>query len=410
MKTLILTIDPTLTDPLAVEKIRRYWTRSEDGWTYRLKDLVDVATPSTAKLHAFAALYSSVQIEGLICATPNCGKPFRLVRRTDSDRVFMIPAEHRFCGECANKREMEFQRIQAEQYEAERRVEQARCEAESKAREDQAARVRKAVEEACSGYVELSVLEQLDVRLTAALLGLLEFRGKQPNTVGPLIARDHPVRFSPALPWGRKLLAELIAAHVIAPQWAEGLFDADGSLVAVEQVIWQVRIDPAVDLSALRRSIIEKLRSAWTAADGPSPQLKSFMRELCSWEAIGFLLAMFGERGMGDFNPGEGTIQVVDTALDHFTLGQVWCLMYQGAAHAGDQISQGVSRRHAANKGIARMDSRLMNAVANKITLRPFTRNSSLMPLSAVSRLAFVEICHANDDSFGPELWANGRP
>ena len=63
----------TLTDESVREKLRRYWARDESGWIYRQKDLYDVSTPYSVKLHKLAAAYSRLELPGVVCCV--CKQP-----------------------------------------------------------------------------------------------------------------------------------------------------------------------------------------------------------------------------------------------------------------------------------------------------------------------------------------------
>ena len=382
-----VTISTECTDEILIEKIRRYWIRSGLGWAVPIKQLLDAQTPTTQRLHSIVRAVSSATIESVVCPRDGCGNIWKFLTRTEADRILMCPPEARICAHC-----------ESTQREAELRAQAERAQEDQRKRQEAREQALKCVDANCAGFVGDEVLGTLTLRQNAALAALLEFRGQGTSLrpVGDFCLGEY---FSPCAQSDAELLLELANIRLIAPQWRDEAFDDFGRLRQewLRQVHWTLRLAPVTSHSDFRRTIVEKLR---VAAKDALPEFRSLMRKLCHWEANKMLLALYAQRGLYDFTPGEKTLRVIDLALEHFTLGQVWSLMYQGAAYAGDFKSRGNGNRHSANAGITQIEARLSRAITGNLTIRPFDRNVKYVPRSALSRLLFSEVSAAVDDSY----------
>jgi hypothetical protein len=93
-------------------------------------------------------------------------------------------------------------------------------------------------------------------------------------------------------------------------------------------------------------------------------------------ECLEYLLFVMNEHQF-EFTPGEKTTQYLEFALQHFSTGQVYNIIWRAVKDAAAFFmrERGVSKKHAANVAISSIQRTAERAIAEKWDLKPYRRN-----------------------------------
>jgi hypothetical protein len=131
-------------------------------------------------------------------------------------------------------------------------------------------------------------------------------------------------------------------------------------------------------------------------------ELESFWKELAVAECEAYLIFCLDRHGL-DFNPGAQTKATIDKALQWFTIGQIFNLIWRAARDAAAYLArERVSKQQAANSAVTRLRTSIERAYAEGWSLQPYGRDSRLQ-VSAISHLLFTSSLALSDPlSFNP--------
>jgi hypothetical protein len=77
-----------------------------------------------------------------------------------------------------------------------------------------------------------------------------------------------------------------------------------------------------------------------------------------------------------EFTPGEKTTQYLEFALQHFSTGQVYNIIWRAVKDAAAFYMRGdVSKKHAANVAVSAIQRSAERAIAENWDLKPYRRN-----------------------------------
>lgn len=157
----------------------------------------------------------------------------------------------------------------------------------------------------------------------------------------------------------------------------------------VNRVIFRINIEPNDDIY---QNMIQRLLY---------PDQKEFEkdRNFCfeMWrkislnESLEYLLYSLEKVGF-DFSPGEKTIKVFEHLLEHYSVAQVYSLIYRAVANSTKLYQERkMSKKHAANTVITSCESYGERAVAEGWSLTKYRRNYDL-PETLISSIFFTSI------------------
>lgn len=157
----------------------------------------------------------------------------------------------------------------------------------------------------------------------------------------------------------------------------------------VDRVNFRINIEPD---DGLYRSMIQRLLY---------PEQKEFEKDkdFCfeMWnkislnESLEYLLYSLEKVGF-DFSPGEKTINVFEHLLEHYSVAQIYSIVYRAVANSTKLYQERkMSKRHAANTVITSCESYGERAIAEGWNLTKYRRNYDL-PETLISSIFFTTI------------------
>jgi hypothetical protein len=157
-----------------------------------------------------------------------------------------------------------------------------------------------------------------------------------------------------------------------------------------EKVFWLLPLAPGKSVATFVAELEQEIQGGVVKWDDDwASQLDELVRTVALHECLLYLRLQLEERDL-PFNPGEKTRTVLQDALRRFSIGQVFNLIWAGAAGASDfYVRHMGSRTHAANTVPGAIQRRADRAIAEGWDLKPYTRHRD-GPASMVSQVLFV--------------------
>lgn len=118
-------------------------------------------------------------------------------------------------------------------------------------------------------------------------------------------------------------------------------------------------------------------------------------------EALEYLLFKMKSVGYDSFSPGEKTKIVLKKLLGHFSVAQVYNVIYKAISYSTEAYQSGraQNKKHASNMVIASCESYGERAILSSWDLKPYSREKQL-PQSQLSRTFFDAILQIGTDGF----------
>lgn len=127
------------------------------------------------------------------------------------------------------------------------------------------------------------------------------------------------------------------------------------------------------------------------------------VKELCMQESLAYLEHILNEHNL-PFKPGEKTRLILEKGLQHFSVSQMYAIIWSTGNKAAAYYMRGnVPKQQAANSMVSRMESHIDRALAENWEVKPYGRLFDL-PQSVLSRLVFNSLLGTSDGGFKLKL------
>ena len=132
-------------------------------------------------------------------------------------------------------------------------------------------------------------------------------------------------------------------------------------------------------------------------------EVSEIASEISREECLAFLEKALSDHRF-ELHAGEKTLQVLDTALRDYSVGQVYNFIWRATKDAAAYYQRGnVSKRRAANTVVSNIQRSWERAKANNWNVTSFSRNYEL-PQSQLSRVLFNVVLGTDDAGFDKKL------
>ncbi|ASG65857.1 hypothetical protein CEW91_10380 [Idiomarina piscisalsi] len=238
-------------------------------------------------------------------------------------------------------------------------------------------------------------------------LALVRYSANENLTeISPLSVRQKGL-LSPQFDFDIKIVKHLYREGVIAisplsPLDALELNEDGGLEFYLDQVAWEV---PLKDDDSLSKVItrIEKKFEEMEYIDSEYESVKEICQELCLLECLEYLDHVIEEHYLS-FKVGEKTKLVLNSALEKFSVAQVYNFIWRAAKDAAAfYLRSGVTRIHAANTIVGNIQKQYERALANGWDVKAFSRNYN-MPQSIISQVVFNLALKTDDGGFNQQI------
>jgi hypothetical protein len=373
-----------------------YWEVDADlNFVHKVGDLAKLADSDRTKLPALIRENCNATINDWNCS--NCGKPYIFSGRSDfsNNRRYLLDGSYRerpfLCVNCLEekqKREIEQRKLQEE---AARQVrEAAEVEARKKIRE----------------IYNLSERQPIDIQslsLADAIYLISIMRGG---------AIEDLTRIMPVAMFEQPLSAD----HEFSTEIISYLYDNRLIYVHPESVVeafkkddigtfYIYRVDYAPPISktspnnpkALLIELHNLIDRGW--AEEWCQEALQIWKKIALSECKEYLLYVLKEHNF-EFSPGEKTTQHLEFALEHYSTGQVYNMIWRAAKDAAAYyLRGGVPRQQAANSAISAIQRYTERALAENWDLKPYRRNYKT-PQAIVSEVFYNLALRLGEDGF----------
>lgn len=175
--------------------------------------------------------------------------------------------------------------------------------------------------------------------------------------------------------------------------------EEDGTIsYCLEQVRWSLPIQKDISSKDFVRQLndkivsIEFLEEAWE-------EVLSLCQKIALLECLAYFKYQMAEYRF-NFSPGEKTKLLFKTALEKFSVSQIYNLIWSATKNAAAYyMKEGIAKQRAANSVVGAFERLFERAVAEGWELQDFNRISKL-PQSVVSKIIYNKILGENDAGF----------
>lgn len=211
------------------------------------------------------------------------------------------------------------------------------------------------------------------------------------SVINPLNSSVKPI--TPSEKWTLEMIKDLLARDLIVVSDNSDLNaftipeDQNGVMYNLLEVRYDINIDPTDgDWNGMLKRLMY-----------PDPE--QFSKEFCygMWRRIAmaeseaYLLHEMRDVRY-DFNPGEKTQMVLEYLVDHFSIGQIYNIIFRAVANSTKWYSTGkVSKKRAQNSVITKCEQFGRYAIAEKWNLKVYGRIADL-PESMINEVLFNSI------------------
>lgn len=257
-------------------------------------------------------------------------------------------------------------------------------------------------------------VDNLPVKQSVRLLALLK------HSADESLAKIHPVShnridtLAPSEDQEIALASSLLSARVIAisPDSPPGTVEINqenpGHRYHPRQVAWEMTTFPDAEAAPMMAdginapAVYRKLDALLSSAEFLEVQ-QDDVRELAfsvaKGEVLAYLELCLTERGL-PFRVGEKTEHVLTMAMQNYSIGQVFAIIWRAARSASDYlVRSGCPKRQAANVVPGAMESFMQRAQGSGWQVDPFKRPGK-QSQSVLSRVVFNQILGLPDGTF----------
>ncbi len=243
-------------------------------------------------------------------------------------------------------------------------------------------------------------LENLDLITKIYLLATTQTLGNENLTTIESLNDYSILKLSPDPDYDKTILRHLIQqnlllisldTHIEAVQLSE-----DGQFaIEIGESKFNLALHPDQVIA-----LMNEIYNAETASEIIQvPEFAELCHEAQLNECLAFLKLALGKHRLY-LSPGKKTRQVLTQCLEHFSVAQIYCLIWRAAKDAAAySLRPGIGRRHAANSVVGNISRYMETALANGWDIKAFRRDYDL-PQSSLSRILFNVVLGTDDGGF----------
>ncbi len=356
---------------------KRYWDLKDDNFKHKATDLSREFNISSGQLAKRVAQHCIAFSTDDVCSV--CGANYVYSSRTD----FQQRSGQRWIWKCEQcKREEE------ELKQAERLVAQERY---------------RSIIKAQYAIGSLGPIHPFDLSFADAvyllsftrLLATEDFKFAVPlddvrRHLSPTTAKD--LEIIKQLHAGR-----LISVHPNSP--IDAFLGEDADRFYISKVTWNL---PFGFNSENPKDFASELEEMLRDRDWPVQWVEArviLWKEVAVQECLQYLAIALGEHGL-NLSPGDKTLLVINSLLEHLSVGQIYNLIWRAAKDAAAfLVRERVSKQHAANTVVGSIQRYGERAKAEGWEIKPYRRHFEC-PQSMVSEVLFKAVLQIGDDGF----------
>lgn len=374
-------------DEQVADIVRRYWMLNEEG-EFAFK-VAEVARHASVKSHVVSRIVkenSYAERTDLSCL--RCETYYPVTKRSDATvplhRLVRDPRAWT-CADCLQ-------------------------EAAERARSSKRGRVEASLSTALN---QRRVLWDASVRHRLFLLALLKHSADQSlERIQPLSCNQADP-LAPSSDMARQVVRELLHSGLIStdPESPDGAYfinDDDELRIYLDRAAWKVTTfleQPRAEAELMEVNggglyvALDNHVSAAGFLSANYDEIRELAWEVTLDEALAYLAHTLAERDLPQ-RFGEMTHHVLRKALEEYSLGQVYRIIWQAARNASDYLVRNrPPKQQAANTIPGAIESYLERAKANQWEVTPFRRNYALGQ-SVLSRVLFNSVLGTDDGGF----------
>lgn len=359
-------------EPLATA-CKMYWETDEEGFfTYKIAEIVKETGLSQPKINNAATQHTAAFSEETSCM--DCGQPYEYKNRSDYQNL--DEGRDWRCESC---------------------LEAIAFDKDAQKKESLTLRYKRQTE---PGFTPM----EMPFDLMAKLLALLKHSASEDMATIMPLADNNNDQLSPNGEYTTSIITLLLDNEVITfdpeSRLDRIIFNDDGSTSYYPMdVNWLVACScEYANLGQFYISLEEQLPELLRLEGG-----EELVTELCLQECLAYLEHILDEHGL-PFKPGEKTRLVLEKGLQHFSVSQMYAVIWSTGSKAASYYMRGnVPKQQAANSVVSRMDAYIDRALAENWDVKPYRRLFDL-PQSVLSRLVFNSLLGTSDGGFNMRL------
>jgi len=350
-----------------------YWQIDEHGFfVYKVSEIAKATGLTQPKINETVTQYTRAYSDETFCL--DCEQPYIYKNRTDYQNL--LEGKNWRCGDCLEA--IAFDESKHKRHELQMRYDRLSEE----------------------GYMPA----EMDIDSMAKLMALLKHSASEDMTTIQPIGKNKDDPFSPNDEYTRSILSELLSSNAITfdpnSNMDRIIFEDDGSITYYPfEVNWLVPLGPDYATLGEFYLSLEKQLPELLRLEGAERSVK----ELCMQECLSYLEFILTEHRL-PFKPGEKTRLVLEKGLQHFTVSQMYAIIWSTGNSAASYYMRGnIPKQQAANSVVGRIDGYIDRALAENWNVKSFGRRFDL-PQSALSRLVFNNLLGTSDGGFNLPL------
>ena len=249
------------------------------------------------------------------------------------------------------------------------------------------------------------ILSELNVRSAVLLLSLIRFGANEDLSYIHEHLINKTALFSPDTREDMNFLRELYQEKYIALDPLSNprsiVMENDQLKFYLNSVRWVIPLPEGETLRYFVEQLEIKL-SSMEYLDSSYEEVIELVKEISLMECLAYLQDSMDEHDL-DFSPGEKTRLVLSKALEKYSVAQVYNFMWRSvkdsAAYYMSMKANGISKKHAANTVVGRIEKCYEQATNNNWPVKAYGRNYH-KPQSIISQVLFNVLLHTDDGGF----------
>ena len=348
---------------------KMYWQVDEEWrFVYRVGDLAkltNIESPRTRLPQTIReACYAYV--EGWKCT--RCDNPHKFYVRSDLPKHSSDIGKPGLCNDCKAKERIE------KAAEERKRLEDA-----ERARQEIRSKMREKIQESYDLSKTRPISHVYRLSLTDAIYLISIMRGAYEDLkkIKPIDLFEQPLAATNDLKKEIILQAHANGLIFVHPDSEPDAFvDETLDRFYLYKVIYapMVTEKSMVDAKTLVTDLHQYASQPWTEEE--CEEALVVWKKIALSECMEYLLFVMNEHQF-EFTPGEKTTQYLEFALQHFSTGQVYNIIWRAVKDAAALFmrERGISKKHAANTAISAIQRTAERAISEKWDLKPYRRN-----------------------------------
>jgi len=371
-----------------IEICELFWEIDDEfGFVYRVSDIAAQFGLRNRDISKIVGTYCQAHSPGEMCI--QCGQPAFYTSRSDFQQKtrWRGGAKQWICAGCERsvreERAREYERQQLEELEKKRTI------------------LRDAFDLEYTITLDPKVLSLEDAIYLISFVRL--GASEDFEVVEPILTLPGILAPTPKLTY--EILKRLIALRIIIPHPASvpDAFNFEDDRIKsyhLDRVKWGLVFGADLDQKKKTIQAVETILKSSEWPDEWQNQRQTLWKKVALEECLAYLNVCMTEHKFS-FNPGDKTYLVLDSALEDFSIAQVYNLVWAATRDAAAyQVREGVSRNHAANMVIGSIQRKAERALAEGWQVKAYRRDFRC-PQSAVTSVLFNLVLQIGEAAFG---------